>query len=91
MAVTKEEIIPNVHGKPKVILSSDKFKQTFTVEPQIGGYIMYKVNTSTGKIPKELTGMFTTMKAAVKAVEVYESSAKASKAVARDKKYEERH
>lgn len=91
MAVTEEEFIPNIGAKPQVSITSDKFKQSFTVTPEVGGYIMYKITPSTGKVPKELSGLYTTMKQAVTAVKFYEAGMKPSKAVARDKKYEERH
>jgi hypothetical protein len=91
MVVSIVEKVPVLYQKPVSVVSSDKFKQTFTVEPVIGGYIFYKITPSTGKCPKELSGNYTTMKMALKALTHYELQAKPSKAFTRDKNYEERH
>ena len=90
MAVNIHEYIPNVTERPRVTITSDKFKQEFYVEPMVGGYVFYQIRTSTGPLPEELRGRYTRMKYAVDAVVSYERRAKPSKAVERDMKAERR-
>lgn len=89
MAVNVHEFIPNVHERPRLTITSDKFKQEFHVIPATFG--MYKVSVTKGNLPKELSGTWTRMDLARKAVERYEQRHPGTKAVERDKKVEKRN
>lgn len=91
MAAEVNEFIPNVNEKPRVTIKSDKFKTEFTVLPALGGFGMYEVKASGGKLPQELMGRFTRMDWAVKAVLKYEYAHPGTLAVQRDKKAEIRN
>jgi hypothetical protein len=91
MAVNIKEFIPNVEERPRVRITSDKFKQEFLIKPTNDGFIFYEVTTSKGPLPKELSSKFTRMKEAVDAVIKYERKAKDTPTVKRDKIREERN
>lgn len=91
MAVEIIEYIPNVNERPHTRIKSDKFNHEFIVAPQIGGYVFYDIRVTKGNLPKELSGRYTRMKAAVDAVIKYEHKATPSRTVERDRKAEKRN
>lgn len=89
MAAKIEEFSPSAIDKPRVRVTSDKFKATFTVQPCMGGYVFYEIVTNVASLPDELKGKYTRMKEAVSAIERYERKHPGTKSVQLDKKREE--
>ena len=71
-------------------LKSPKFKAEWKVSVARGGFGHWEVSISQGKVPQELSGMYTTQKIATKAVEDYIRRASVTKYVERDRKAEAR-
>lgn len=91
MAVTVEEQIATVQGKPPSwTISSDKFNHQFKVEKTFDGFVFFKISVTRGTLPKELEGRYTRAKDAIKAVISYEETAKPTATVERDRKAEKR-
>lgn len=86
MAVELNEFIPSILAKPKTVITDpEKFAHEFTVTRSQDGYVFYVVQVSKGSVPKELSGNYSTMDHAVKAVLKYVELAPVSKTVRRDK------
>lgn len=77
-------------GKACLEISSDKFKTTFTIQPAHRQHHFYEVVTK-GKTSPAIQGLFMSIGDARDAVKRHIRSSKPSKAVARDRAYEERH
>lgn len=90
MAVTVEERVPSLNANPEFIITSDKFNHTFKVEKSFDGFVFWKISITSGKLPKELEGLYTRSDMAIKAIKEYEHRAKPSKSVERDRKTERR-
>ena len=87
MAVKTEEIIPNVLGKPKTIVTDpEKFNHEFIVRRTNDGFIFYEVAVTKGSVPSILSGVYSTMTHGVKEVVKYIEKASASKTKDRDSK-----
>ena len=71
----------------------EKLSTTIHVKKCVGGYIFFEVHLEKGKVPKELSGKYTSLDKAKVAIEKYLNTIKPSKAVRREafgKDYEER-
>lgn len=82
------EEVNNVRdAKPKVTISDpDKFKHDFVVHKSNDGFVFYQVSVTKGKVPKQLSGLYSRMENAVKDVVEYINHASPSATVIRDKK-----
>ena len=90
MTCTIEEVPTTVNERPRIKITSDKFNSGFLVAPSVGGFVFYSISSTGGSLPKELSGRYTRMDDAVKAVERYERSHKGTQQKQRDVKREER-
>lgn len=84
MAVTVKEHPGKINERPKWVMTSDKFKATFTVAPMIGGFAFHEISVSAGKLPHELNQMFTNANDAIKVFKEWEARQVKSAAVKRD-------
>lgn len=91
MAVTIEEYLNNPTDTTRARITSEKFKQTIHVQPTNDGFVFYEVKFEKGKVPEALSGKFTTLKQAIKAVLKYEQTMKTTPTVERDKRAEKRN
>lgn len=71
-------------GKPLFEVTSDKFKTTFRVKKEFGGYAFYTIEVSKGHIPEKLSGRYTNHERALADLQSYIRQAKPSKTVKRD-------
>lgn len=90
MAVTVEEYIPRLNERPQWVMTSDKFKATYTVRPTVGGFIFYEIVVDTGSLPAALASMYTNPKRAIEDFQTWEEKQPKSKAVRRDENTEAR-
>lgn len=87
MTIEKVEFIPDRANddKPRVLIwDEEKFNHKFEVKPAIGGWVFYVVGVTDGPVPQKLSGKYSRMSYAVKAVEDYINDAKPTKSVKRD-------
>ena len=78
-------------GRPKYIVSSDKFKVKWIVRKSEDGFAFYEIVCTKGKLAKELQSKFTTSAKALDAVKSYIDRSSVSNTVAVERNYEERH
>lgn len=62
------------------VCKSDKFVNDLIIEKAKDGYIFFKIRFAKGETPAQLSGNYTSLKAAKKAVERFVRNAKESKA-----------
>jgi hypothetical protein len=91
MTCTVEEVPITLNERPRIKITSDKFNSGFLVAPSVGGFVFYSVTSTGGSLPKELSGKYTRMDDAVKAVKRYELKHKGTPQKQRDVKREERN
>lgn len=75
------------------ICKTDKLKCNIIIEKEIGGFRFFIIKVDAGQVPKELSGRYSSMPEAKKAVGNYLRNKKESKTVRRDnfaKKFDER-
>jgi len=81
--IKREETFDN-EGRPVVIISSPKFKEPFVISKAPNGFIFYQIRHSKGTTAEELTGSYTGLKEAEKALLRYISKAKETIAARRE-------
>lgn len=86
MVVFEEDTVNQV-----CVCKLDKLKEPLTIRKSKDGFIFFEIVTSKGKLASELSGKFSSIPAAKKAVEAYDrEKAYVSKAVRSEKFSEER-
>lgn len=78
-------------GFERLTISTPKMKASFIISKANNGYSSYEVNLDTGKIPKILSGWYTTPDKALDAVKKYLRNKSDSSSVKRDRKYKKNH
>lgn len=78
-------------GKPTLLICTPKFKADFIVKKSNDGFSFFQIVTNKGRVPKELSGFYTTLYNAKDSVLSYINKSKESATVRRDKTYEENH
>jgi hypothetical protein len=66
------------------ICKSDKFVSDFIIQKSNDGFIFFEIRLEKGTLPAALSGRYTTMRSAQKAVVAYVNSAKETKAAKRE-------
>jgi hypothetical protein len=72
-------------GRKATITCPDKTKSVYTISKDLSGFIFYDVTVDKGKMPTALSGKFSSIAKAKRAIEVYLTSTKESLTVRRDK------
>lgn len=83
----------NYEKKTALVSCPTKSKSSFKIKTAPGGFIFYEVSATTGKVPEELSGRFSGLDVAVKAVTKHYELMPKSKAVklANNRKRAEEH
>lgn len=82
--------VKEIHNEKKAILTTDKRKESFTLEKDMSGYSSFIFKVSRGKVPEQLAGRYTSIQKGVEAFEAFDRSIKMSQAVKREVIAEER-
>jgi len=82
--------VKEVPSEKKAILTTDKRKESFTLEKDTSGYSSFIFKVSRGKVPEQLAGKYTSIKSGIEAFKSFERSIKMSQAVKREVIAEER-
>jgi len=80
----------NYDKKTATVTDPTKIKSNFIITTAPGGYIFYQVNVDKGSVPEELSGKYSGLDVAVKAVSKYLENKAPSVSVKRDKKAADR-
>ncbi len=87
--VNVEEFIDE-DGKPRATIKTNKRNATYTVAKTDDGFAMFQILVSKGSLPKELSGLYTRLDDAIKALTHYIVSTPDSKAASRDKYFKDK-
>lgn len=71
-------------GSPKFIVKSEKFKSAFEVIKKFGSGSFYMIKQTKGRVPDELSGVYTNHERALAALNTYCAKASVSATVRRD-------
>ena len=71
-------------NKIATVKCPSKTKAEYTITTAPGGFIFYQVSVNTNKVPKELSGRYSSLDGAVSAVSKYLENTPKTKAVVRD-------
>lgn len=71
-------------GNLRYIVSTPKANSDFVVQKSNDGFALFDVHVTGGKVPKELSGKYTSAEKGLKAVEAYIKKMKETAAVRRD-------
>jgi hypothetical protein len=68
----------------RCVCKTDKLKSEITIEKELGGYRFFIITFSSGKVPAELSGRYSSIPEAQKAVEQYLRNKSKSSTIKRD-------
>lgn len=72
-------------GRKATVTCPSKTKSVYTISKDLSGFIFYDVVVDKGKMPDALSGKFSSIAKAKRAIEIYLGGTKESLAVRRDK------
>ena len=72
-------------GRQATITCPDKTKSVYSITKDLSGFIFYEIAVDKGKMPDALSGKFSSIAKAKRAIEIYLGGTKESLAVRRDK------
>lgn len=78
MTMDVKECFPSDGSHPYIEVTSSKREAVFTIQRTLDGYALFKIHSSKGPIPKELSGVYTSPKMALKDLEFYLTYSKKS-------------
>ena len=81
MTMDVKEHFPTDGSHPYIEVTSDKRETTYTIQKTQDGYALFRVLSAKGPLPKELSGVYTSPKLALKDIEFYLTYCKKSTTV----------